>query len=497
MTEVLVGVDYRGLRVYDWTPETLENRVYLMRDLFEAWCDEGQAYIDDLHDEDDPFWDPITLEREIGTARIYLESLTMQLENELDAKVMSSSTGRPVGTLTCAVWPLSRDGSSTTVPDEEIVEEPSQLVGLPLSFRLVVKKAAHLTPRELANNVRVRYRWQLDDEDTEVSTKVVDDDAFMFDYERDIHLAPCLTQRMLSVLLEEAIALQVYGESTAAKEAERLREEERRLRDERAAGRKDDGRGAATVSNDDMNLPGEMGRDDEDGEEDRRSSGKEKIAPPSSPEEAATTSQVDVESETVGGPEAAAPPPTGPRTLALSCGGGYFWARAFVTAQFALPVRFISIHNESLYKKGQLTDCILAMPRVGGREEEGDEEEEEEEVKLHKLILASYSRYCYRKIIPPEDDDEEEGGDAVVVPQEGGVLRIEIPTLLDPHATRSDIIKCIGVITSFMYKHGDWDTAILQNPELMAPSSSSLVQQQQAQCGLLLTLLGLSLTLDV
>ncbi|KAF4686617.1 hypothetical protein FOZ62_020148, partial [Perkinsus olseni] len=153
-------------------------------------------------------------------------------------------------------------------------------------------KAAHLTPRELANSVRVRYRWQLDDEDTEVSTKVVDDDAFVFDYERDIHLVPCLTQRMLSVLLEEAIALQVYGESTAAKEAERLREEERRLRDERAAGRKDDGRGVATVSNDGINLPGEMGRDD-DGQEDRSSSDvKDKMAPPSSPEEAATTSQV-------------------------------------------------------------------------------------------------------------------------------------------------------------------------------------------------------------
>ncbi|KAF4711775.1 hypothetical protein FOZ62_006038 [Perkinsus olseni] len=291
-----------------------------MRDMFEAWCDEGQAYIDDLHDEDDPFWDPITLEREIGTARIYLESLTMQLENELDAKVMSSSTGRPVGTLTCAVWPLSRDGSSTTVPDEEIVEEPSQLVGLPLSFRLVVKKAAHLTPRELANNVRVRYRWQLDDEDTEISTKVVDDDAFVFDYERDIHLTPCLTQRMLSVLLEEAIALQVYGESTAAKEAERLREEERRLRDERAAGRKDDGRGVATVSSGDINLPGEMVRDDDGDVEDRSSSDvkEEKIAPPSSPEEAATTSQVDVESEAAGDPEAATPPPTGPRTIVVS-----------------------------------------------------------------------------------------------------------------------------------------------------------------------------------
>ncbi|EER07007.1 hypothetical protein Pmar_PMAR017804, partial [Perkinsus marinus ATCC 50983] len=76
-----------------------------------------------LQDKDDPFWDPVCLEREVGIARIFLESLTMQLENELDAKVMSSSTGCPVGTLKCAVWPLSKDGSSTTVPDEEVGEE--------------------------------------------------------------------------------------------------------------------------------------------------------------------------------------------------------------------------------------------------------------------------------------------------------------------------------------------------------------------------------------
>ncbi|EER00662.1 hypothetical protein Pmar_PMAR017490, partial [Perkinsus marinus ATCC 50983] len=132
----------------------------------------------------------------------------MQLENELDAKVMSSSTGCPVGTLKCAVWPLSKDGSSTTVPDEEIVEEPSQLVGQPLSFRLVVKQASCLTPKELANNVTVRYRWQLDDEDTIIRMKGSAEDVFVLDYGRDIHLTPCLTRGMLSILQEEAIALE-------------------------------------------------------------------------------------------------------------------------------------------------------------------------------------------------------------------------------------------------------------------------------------------------
>ncbi|EER19350.1 hypothetical protein Pmar_PMAR012326, partial [Perkinsus marinus ATCC 50983] len=34
------------------------------------------------------------------------------------------------------------------------------------------------------------------------------EDVFVFDYERDIHLTPCLTREMLSILQEEAIALE-------------------------------------------------------------------------------------------------------------------------------------------------------------------------------------------------------------------------------------------------------------------------------------------------
>lgn len=50
-------------------------------------CCHSCCYVSRLQDKDDPFWDPVCLEREVGIARIFLESLTMQLENELDAKV--------------------------------------------------------------------------------------------------------------------------------------------------------------------------------------------------------------------------------------------------------------------------------------------------------------------------------------------------------------------------------------------------------------------------
>lgn len=38
-TEVVIGVHYKGVEVYTWHSTVLENRIYLMRDLFDKWLD--------------------------------------------------------------------------------------------------------------------------------------------------------------------------------------------------------------------------------------------------------------------------------------------------------------------------------------------------------------------------------------------------------------------------------------------------------------------------
>merc|ERR1719247_3227807 len=55
-TDVVVEVQYCGHRVYEWTPAILENRIYLMRELFEKWCDDGTVEVDE---DADPYWDPV------------------------------------------------------------------------------------------------------------------------------------------------------------------------------------------------------------------------------------------------------------------------------------------------------------------------------------------------------------------------------------------------------------------------------------------------------
>merc|ERR1712054_427290 len=118
---VTAGVWNNGVELYEWTPETLENRVFLMRELLERCDEEGFQVADNLREEDDPWWDPVKVERLIGISQVILESLVEQLENVIDARILSHE-GRECGRLQIEIWPLSKDGS-LGIPDEEVVED--------------------------------------------------------------------------------------------------------------------------------------------------------------------------------------------------------------------------------------------------------------------------------------------------------------------------------------------------------------------------------------
>lgn len=49
-----------------------------------------------ISNQDDPYWDPVELERLIGTGELYLNPLSMQLENAGQIKLFDSEA-RPCG----------------------------------------------------------------------------------------------------------------------------------------------------------------------------------------------------------------------------------------------------------------------------------------------------------------------------------------------------------------------------------------------------------------
>ncbi|CAE8734433.1 unnamed protein product [Polarella glacialis] len=70
---VTAAVTLNGVLLFEWGPETLENRVYILRELLQRAEDEGLEAIRDLPNEEDPLWDPIEVERLIGVSQVLLE----------------------------------------------------------------------------------------------------------------------------------------------------------------------------------------------------------------------------------------------------------------------------------------------------------------------------------------------------------------------------------------------------------------------------------------
>ncbi|CAJ1394427.1 unnamed protein product [Effrenium voratum] len=157
---VAAAVMLNGVKLFEWNPETLENRVFILRELLQKAEDDGLEAVQDLPNEEDPLWDPIEVERLVGVAQVLLEGVLLQVENKVDARILSSE-GQAVGSLKVEIIPIAKDGS-LGIPDEEVVEDPEELLGSCMKFLVSVPGAVGL-PEALANDVRVEYNYFIDE----------------------------------------------------------------------------------------------------------------------------------------------------------------------------------------------------------------------------------------------------------------------------------------------------------------------------------------------
>ena len=70
---VIAEVSCDGIRLFEWDPETLENRVFLLRELLQRCEEEGLEVASNLPSDCDPLWDPIGAGRVIGVSPVLLE----------------------------------------------------------------------------------------------------------------------------------------------------------------------------------------------------------------------------------------------------------------------------------------------------------------------------------------------------------------------------------------------------------------------------------------
>lgn len=221
---VKVGVHYGGKKVYEWSPEVLDSRLYLMRDLYER-CANDEFDINSLDEENDPWWDPVQSDRLIGTAMMSLLPLGTLFEVEQKARILSPD-GSVKGLLDVRIDPVNKNGDLLEEEDVEDIETPENLVGKDVHFQINLRSLKEL-PSEF-KNVYVLYRWYLESEPTKAECK---EGAFspsaglVLNHSRRVSLTPC-TRRFSEWVQdrnEGVLRVQVYGKDAEAQAVEERR----------------------------------------------------------------------------------------------------------------------------------------------------------------------------------------------------------------------------------------------------------------------------------
>ena len=149
---------------YMWDLDKFSNRVFMMREALNEYFESGE--VPDFSNKDnDPFWDPPEPIL-IGTSYLNLKNLSYMLNNDGDINLLSTTSASAdgiSGKLNCAYMPVTYDGDEE-LPDDLLVEEPTELLGKEIFFRVDINKCMNL-PMDTCKDVFVTYIFKHEPED--------------------------------------------------------------------------------------------------------------------------------------------------------------------------------------------------------------------------------------------------------------------------------------------------------------------------------------------
>ena len=127
-----------------WKRSKFLNRKYIMQEMYQSYAEGNDDW--DLPQEKDPFWEPVDAEVHIGSVHVYLQSLSYLIELE-ETLAITNYKGAEMGNLRVEIIPCKPDFSEITEEDDMFVDEPNQLVGKDVHFKLKLKSAYGLPTR--------------------------------------------------------------------------------------------------------------------------------------------------------------------------------------------------------------------------------------------------------------------------------------------------------------------------------------------------------------
>lgn len=200
-TNLLIRVEnFEEGTVYYWNTETFQNRYDLMKELFDRFNDEDFD-IFNLKNEDDPIWDepkPTLL----GYTFYKLEPLAYLMSNPTTSSVISPN-GLQMGNLNIDIIPHDDDNNEY----EEIPEDPSELIGQPLNFRVYIKECRDL-PENFCRGVQVEYTSFHDN--VTYKTDVFEEKSTNIEFEKSFeHHIEYLTRDDIEYITKEKVLIYI------------------------------------------------------------------------------------------------------------------------------------------------------------------------------------------------------------------------------------------------------------------------------------------------
>lgn len=134
-----------------WEKSRFMNRYYGMQEMYEAKQDGSEEW--NMPKERDPFYEPPDSPVFIASSVVFLQSLAYLIDVEEQFPIVDLS-GQEIGLLTVGLSPCSTSGKELR---GEYVENPSQLIGKNIAFKVKIMSAVGLPRRILKSNCKYRF----------------------------------------------------------------------------------------------------------------------------------------------------------------------------------------------------------------------------------------------------------------------------------------------------------------------------------------------------
>ncbi|KAK3595061.1 hypothetical protein CHS0354_043156 [Potamilus streckersoni] len=204
-TEVMVRVtDLNTKHEWIWDKTKFFNRFFVMQEMYTDSLEGDDPW--DLPPETDPFYEDYKVDFHVGSVKVWLKSLAFLIDSNEQLDI-TDYRGQEIGKLNIEMLPCDAKGKVIVDQDNVFVENPNELVGKDINFKLKITSARGLPAK--FSDIYVKYKFFLEDQFTQ--TKSIPNTSNPdWNFEKTYSF-PAAKQQLVDYLKDEAFIVQLWG----------------------------------------------------------------------------------------------------------------------------------------------------------------------------------------------------------------------------------------------------------------------------------------------